>query len=514
MKLVLVLLSLLSICSKTEAAPTFGRYLGVLRHANIAQDQLARLDFITEQEAGGILKLRASLVLYFGGFESDEYASYDYDNVSYNLLTGTLVFDTPERELHFVVSEFKPGDLKAELKTGTGSVGQLIMTQDDSVTPERPLVQPLWGEYRGVCDNVGERIQIQTTPPGNITTNRTDRFAPFGIHVQRGENGSSRCLHDAGTCITAVFNDADYDFFNGHIDLHGRSGSLACQIDQSGLICGQCQFKRSSTDAAVATVYLLKNPVPDWQVPTSAITPTSGIAGTYDGFVHLEGRDQYQPFSLAITTYRQSPDGGSGETLMVSVVANVKFGGHSATDETISTKFDPRPLNIMNAQPVLDREDHASDMILKITNIDSGVIEGEWHSRRFAKVGRFIVRANGPINLGADTKLAPDLTGNYDNGDWNVSLQVVFSDAALNSKDPFSPLAVQGWARFSDITPRMPITESAYDPFTGKFWLTFNEHGDMIGRRTDHAILMKRPATGILRAMQPHPFIELPEVKP
>ena len=514
MKLFMILLSMFSFCTRTLAAPTFSRYIGVLHHANIAQDQLARLDFITEQETSGVLKLRANLVLYFGGFDSDEYASYDYDNVSYNLLTGTLIFDTPERELNFAVSEFKPGALIAELQTGTGPVGQLVMTQNQDVTPERPLVQPLWGEYRGVCEHVGERIQIQTTPPSSMTTKRTDRFVPFGIHAQRGENGSSRCLEPAGTCVTAVYNDADYDFFSGHVDMHGSMGSLACQIDQSGLICGQCQFRRNSNEAVIATNFRMKNTPANLQIASTSASPSANLAGTYSGFAHFENRDLYLPFSLAITTYRQSPDGSAGDTLMVSIVANVKFGGHSTTDETISTKFDPRPLNIINAQPVLDRADHSTDMILKIISIENGVIEGEWHSRRFAKVGKFLVSNMGNIKLGPNAKFAPDMTGDYDNGDWHVNFQVVFADRAANSKDPFSPLTLRGWTRIADITPRMPITESAYDPFTGKFWIAMNERSYMMGHRTEHSILMKRPAVGVLRPMQPHSFIELPEVTP
>lgn len=70
----------------SHAQPMFGRCYGVLRHEGRPNDQLARLDFVTEQDANGVLKLRATMVLYFGDFSSDEYASYDYHNVQYNLL--------------------------------------------------------------------------------------------------------------------------------------------------------------------------------------------------------------------------------------------------------------------------------------------------------------------------------------------------------------------------------------------------------------------------------------------
>ena len=405
------------------SSPTFGRYIGVLKHENIAQDQLARLDFVTEQESGGILKLRATLVLFFGGFDSTEYASYDYDNVTYNLLNGTLVFDSSERELHFVVEHFKAGSLTADLKTGSGIVGKLMLTQDDTVRPERPLVQPLWGEYRGLCQGVGERFQIQSSPSHPMTTNRTDPFAPFVIQAQRGENGVYACPVGTSTCITNIYSDADYAFFNGHIDFHGNYGALTCSVDKDGLTCGDCRFTRSSKERVMADVYSVPASAPSWKINADDIGPNASLAGVYKGFIHLEGRDIYQPFSVGVTTYRQN-DGSSssGESLMVSVVASLIFGDHTGNDESINTKFDPRPLNIMNAQPIFDRADHSTDMVLKITKLSNGIMEGIWFSRRYGRVGTFALSSTGHIDLLQPEKLDSKISGHFNDGLWNMTM--------------------------------------------------------------------------------------------
>ena len=504
----LLILAMAFWTSQTQAAQAFGRYLGVLHH------QLARLDFITEQESGGILKLRATLVLYFGDYNSDEYASYDYDNVSYNLLTGTLVFDSSERELHFVVNDFTGGKLAAQLRTGRGVVGRLELSGDASVKPERPLVQKVWGEYRGLCGGVGKRLQVQSSPSHPIATNRTDPFAPFIILAQVGVNGDGGCPMGASTCVTNVYFDADYDIFAGHIDFHGSYGSMACSVDQSAFTCGDCRYNRSSDESVPEG--LMSPPVsePKWSVKLDENGSGSGIQGLYKGYVHLERLDVYQIMTIAVTTYRQGhTDGGAGDDLLVSMVSSVRFGGHTDTDEAINTKFDPRTLNIMSTQPVFDRADHSTDMILKITKIGDGVIEGAWYSRRFGFVGNFLLTSSGSVELPEPEKLDSSLTGHYSDGKLNVDMNVSMSDRATDSKDPFSPLTILGNLWYTDLTPRKPFTASSYDPFTAKFSLETNDRGSVyIGRRSKHGIELKIPNLGILRPMQSHSYVELMEV--
>ena len=508
-----VIISLWSM--QSIAAPRFGRYIGVLRHQNSPHDQLARLDFVTEQETGGVIKLKATLVLFFGDFSSDEYASYDYDHVTYNLLNGSLIFDSTERELHFVVNKFGADGLNAEVRTGNGVVGNLILKQVDQVAVERPLVQPVWGEYRGVCNGVGQRLQIQSSSSHPIATNRTDPFAPFVILAQRGDNGGGACPIDASTCVTDVYYDADYDFFNSHIDFHGTYGALSCHIDDSGLTCGECRYTRTSGEKVLPGIKSVPMSEPNWKLNLNPDASAAGIQGVYTGYVHLEGRDTYQVMSIGITTYRQNTGGsGSSESLMISLISSLKFGGHTGNDQSINTKFDPRPLNIMNAQPLFDRLDHTSDMILKLNRIGGGIIEGTWFSRRFGRVGTFLLSSAGTVELLAPEKLDSKLAGTFNDGYWNVSINVAMSDQSISSKDPFSPLTILGNMWLTNITARRAFTNSAFDPFTGKFLLEIDNGAIIIGKRTASGLKIKTSNGGIMRPMQPHKFIELSEVLP
>lgn len=498
-------------------AGAFGRYVGVLKHAGIAQDQLARLDFVTENEVGGVLKLRATLVLFFGGFDSHEYASFDYDNVSFHLLQQTLVFDSAERELNFVVQNFAAGQLTATLQTGGGDVGTLVLSQAGSVTPERPLVQPLWGEYRGICEGVGQRLQIQSLLSRPGTTSRTDPFAPYEIVAQLGDNGGSGCDSSAGTCISAIYQDADYDFFKGHVDFHGRQGPLTCDVDATGLTCGSCRYERTSNDfVALGGEQILPQSQPQWQLPenfgeTSATVDS--LQGQYSGFLHLEQRNLYQPMSVAVTTYR-APGTEGDSALIVSLSSTLQFGGHTATDQAITTKFDPKPWSILRGLPVFDRVDHGTDTILKMTKFGPQGIEGEWFSRRYGRVGTFVLTKTSKITLLQPQLLAPAVNGVFDGDFSKLMLQIALSDSSMTSEDPFSPLTLHGWYSFNALGNRIQVTDGGYDPFTGKFSLGLGSAGYIVGLRRSGEVTMKRVSQVFLSPMQPHKMLRLREESP
>lgn len=506
MKAILTCLLALWTC-EAIAGPTFGRYLGVLRHERMAQDQLARLDFITDQDTGDTVKLRATLILYFGDYNSDEYASYDYRQITYHRQSGALVFDSADREVHFVVNSFDGQQLNADLRTGNGVVGRLILSQSSEVQVERPLVQKIWGEYRGVCGGVGQRFQVQSSPSHPIATNRTDPFAPFIVMAQLGDNGGAGCPLGASTCVTRVFHDADYDIFAGHIDFHGPYGSMACNVDEVGITCGECRYKRSSNETVRSGAITLPISKPEWTIKPGAPASSQAIDGVYRGYVHLEHRDIYQAMTIAVTTYSQN-----GET-MVSIISSLRFGGHTDTDQSINTKFDPRPLSTLAAEPVFDRDDNSTDMILKVRKIADGVVEGDWYSRRYGFVGSFILTSHGTVELKYPEKIDSKLSGKFSDGKLSIDMIVAMSDREINSKDPFSPLTIQGNLWYVDMTPRKPFTETAFDPFTGKFSIETDEPGGAyIGQRTKTGLRLKLPNQGIMRPMQSHQFVDLIEV--
>lgn len=134
-----------------QAQPTsqFGRYTGVLSHSKLAQEQLAKLDFVVEKQSAAEFKLIGILSVYFGGFDSTEYVTYHFNEVTYNVLTGGLVFDQPDQGISVVVTEFSSGVLKGRLRSNTlGDVGELLLSTKLNVQPTKPLVQMVWESIR------------------------------------------------------------------------------------------------------------------------------------------------------------------------------------------------------------------------------------------------------------------------------------------------------------------------------------------------------------------------------
>ena len=498
--------------SNLFAASPFGRYVGVLHHKNIPQDQLARLDFITDQEPNGSVNIRAVLVLYFGDFSSTEYTSYDYDHVSYNLLTGTLVFDGSERGLSFVVQKFGEGTLEATLKTVSGEVGTLSLKLGQEATPSRPLMQQISGEYRSICNGHGERLQVRALPFHPLTTNRSDPFTPFTIVAELGENGDSACPN-SGTCVQNTFSDTDYHFYQGRIDFHSKRGGLTCAVDDTGLNCGACRYQKHVPALAGMNVKTYPTAIPNWQLGNPGNAQDS-IAGTFTGFVHQEFRDVYQPMVLTIVSYRQPNASGNGDALILSVSSNIGFGSSAQPDESTSVKFDPRPLNILSPTPMFDRLDHNSDTILKLTRLESNVVEGVWFSRRFGRVGTFYLTLSGLVNPTDSNKLMEPLSGIYIGDQWRVDMDVGLSENAPTSADPFYPLTIHGRFGMPELTTMDAISGGTYDPFTGTFEITSNTMGTIIGTHDRTGIQIHRLKPLIFRPMSPYSPVTLRKVQP
>lgn len=115
----------------------FGSYIGMIQHSNTNQEQLAKIDFITNPKAGSTLEISAILTVYFGSFDSSEYVSYHFPDVRYDMVTGRLIFNSDDMPLSIVSSKFKNGELTASIRSKWSGPSESIMSlrQVSSVTP-------------------------------------------------------------------------------------------------------------------------------------------------------------------------------------------------------------------------------------------------------------------------------------------------------------------------------------------------------------------------------------------
>lgn len=494
----------------------FGRYLGVLKHAQIEQDQLVKLDFIVSRQTGSELQLIAILNVYFGDYNSSEYISYHFDKVTYNILTGTMVFDQPDQEITVVTDRFAGGSFEGHLRsTSSGSIGTLVMQQEGIAKPERPLVQNLWGEYQAFCDGKQRIIQIQTHRSSNDSSRMGNPFGSYEVSAQIAENDPKSCLNSK-FCVVSTYTAGSYNYFQGNLDLSGSFDHQNCHVATDGLTCGSCNFARISKDGAKSSEYTYPihakptttdGAIDDDESDPAAETPAAQLGGHYYGYVFHERLGIYQAVSLNLVTYQKSADDGR-PALYVSGVSSMYFGGFQSL-EAVTTRFNEREFPLLSPQIVLENIAGDADAIVQITQLGNGKAKGVWNSLLFGRVGTFELVQGKMPEPPLGTTVMPSIGGLYMNNDWSLDLRVVRESSPISTVNPFFPLNFKGAFRLINISANMKISDGSYDFYTGKVTFFLDDDSLFSGYRSGTAELhLKRPTPGSFRPLLPHaPYV-------
>ncbi len=511
----LCVLALLITCvSATTAigAPSFGRFSGTLQHAALGQQQLAKLDFVVSRQDSRELRLVGILSVYFGDFSSTEYVTYHFDDVRYDLLNGTLIFDQPDQDVTLVVRSFNGSRIEGELRSAVaGDIGRLTLNQGEAAHSTLPLIQPVWGEYRGICRGISTRLQIQTTRSSEGASGGGSPFGTYDITAQRAEDDPSGCLGTTTSCVWNVYDSGSYDFHAGRLSLYGQANDLDCSVATDGLTCNDCELRRWSREAVTATDHGTPRQVASWpRAPepgrdgTAVETPVEGIQGEYVGYVHHERLDVFQPASVNIVTFQDSDPGSGTRQLRMSAVGTLYFGPYRSA-ESIAYRFDEQTYNLLSPQVVFQRVGSDVDAIVQVTSLANGEIKGVWYSLLFGRVGEFIMRKSGAPELPSGAKVFEPVAARYDGPDWVLGLRVARESASDGSANPFSPLNFKGYMRMPQITPNLPIAGGSYDFYTGKMTIKLENGSIFSGSRPSRQrLLLKRPTPGAGRPLLPH----------
>ncbi|MBI4402802.1 MAG: hypothetical protein HY537_01495 [Deltaproteobacteria bacterium] len=478
--------------------PKFGRYVGFLKHDSLAREQLAKIDFIVSRSSSNELELKAVLTLHFGGFNSGEYVDHHYDNVRYNLLSNTLVFDDAEQSLSIFVTQFTDGVLKGDVKSiWTGAVGQITLYSDRTPIPAHPIVERLWGEYEGHCGDEKSKLQIYTYRTTEDAAHQAESFAAYSIKAQM----PTRCVD--GLCTVFRYTNGSYNFFlpKEQLTLVGTvntlicsvSDTLECTVEENASKAGHCSFKSVTreTEQFVPTQFPSPFPTnPKGSVEEKAISSLK--SGEYRGYVFHESLNQYQRASMNLTIF-QYGSGSEGGT-RISAHSKLYFGDFDSREVIpyrFSEKLYPNPI-VGPQNLVFSRLEANVDAILQVTEIKDNIIRGIWYSILFGRVGPFELRQNEPPKIDDTAVVMGTLSGVYNNPDWTLYLRVVPGiKPVATSENPFFPNFVRGSMIMNNgVTPMLPITDGSYDFYTGRIGFTKPtslgiEHG-WVGSRTSN----------------------------
>lgn len=495
--LLLVALLLANVLSAAPATP-FGRYIGVLRHESLKRDQLAKLDFIASREENNVLLLKAVLTLHLGDFKSREYVGYHFDNVRFNLLTQTFVFDQADQPVTLVVRKFSGDEFVAEFRSAySGEINQVFLSKDKAPVLKYPLLEPLWGEYYGNCNSkaLGKptptKVQLYTYRSHEAAAQVGNPLRAYSISGFVGENQGTQCLSgNEQMCVWGNVRTGSFNFFRNKMVIFNNYQNLVCTQTPTGLKCEGCDelrrvSKETAGDRALTppTSKSLLGDVTKAEEPALADSVDS-IQGEYIGYVHHEYLDVYQPGSLNILTYQASDAPGAAPSLRMSAIGSLSFGEDNVV-ESLSYKFDERsyPNPLTAPQFVFAQPGSDLDAILQVTYIGKGLVKGVWYSRLFGRVGDFVFRKGSRIELPTGAAKMEPVSGYFQSTNWEMELRVGMGVAGIDNVNPFAPLSLGGWAILPGITAKKHIKGGSYDFYTGRIELNDGEFSMQIGER-------------------------------
>lgn len=497
-KSIIVLLVSLSAIDVTAAAVVFGRYSGVIRHEALKRDQLAKLELIASREEGNILFLKGILTLHFGDYTNKEYVAYHFDDVRFNLLTQTFIFDQPDQPISLVTKQVSGNRIEGVFRSSySGEAGKVLLSAAAPVKPEYPLVEPVWGEYRGLCESpvTGEKtdttVQLYTYRSSEVAGQVGNPFRAYKIRGFVGLNTGPECRKGNGEmCVWGNVREGAYNFYKNQLQIFNNYRNLSCVTEPDGIKCNRCDLlKRVSGEtkgervlSPIQSKSLLEAAAAEGGVALSS--DAESIQGEYVGYVHHEYLDKYQLGSLNVLTYQAPAEPGATPTLRMSALASLYFG-EEPNFEAVSYRFDERayPNPIAAPQFVFSQPKADVDAILQVTKIGEGVAQGIWFSQAFGRVGSFVFYKAGPKALPAGAVKFEPVSGEFQGTNWDVSLEVSLGVAPPGTENPFTPLTFAGYAINPAITPRKYFTGGSYDFYTGRLAMEIGDETAFVGDR-------------------------------
>lgn len=522
-----------------------GQYIGILRHDHLGtgispRDQLAKLDLIVFKE-GGTTQRFGVLTLHFGDFKSREYVSFHFDNIRY--LFGQNIYTFEQANQGVSIHDVRISGDKLEGRLGSkvlgGVVGKLSLTKEGTANPQLPLIEPVWGEYKGVCQGsltaktpenkkVLTTIQLVTYRSSDETVKPGNPFAAYEIRGQIGEfdplftEPGDKSFKTAG-----VVTGTSYHYFKDELSLNLRfHGPLVCRTDPDGIECNSCRLKRISAETTGPRALKPPRPksifFPEIDVPELSLSkitsenrgeePRSLDPGDYFGYVHHEFLDQYQMASLHIEKAQE------GDKPRVFASANLSFGDLASVNKDYA--FDSVPEQFAYPFYVFRNPEADVDALLWLTPLGMGGVRGVWYSQLFGRVGTFELHKGSVPELPRGSKLFGEVDGEFEGkhpGFENHSYQLALSAkrklSTVNTQNPFFPLVFEGYLTNTFGTlPNLPISDGSYDFYTGRIAIETSAsesaniaRGLLVGERESvNKLKLKQSFFFTLGIMQPH----------
>lgn len=180
--------------------PVEGLYKAVLKHKDGKFFQTADITLRTTNPSGSAMKISANVRLFFGGFDSKEFLTYEFDVCELNPFTRQLTIKSEKNDVSFI-GYLRNGTFDGDwFATVIGRAG--TFTSLKNVAPKPPadgvLISTLTGHYRGpLTEAMGdlkatERVSMAlvTVPDTSGTATGSNVKITGSVRLYMGEFGS------------------------------------------------------------------------------------------------------------------------------------------------------------------------------------------------------------------------------------------------------------------------------------------------------------------------------------
>lgn len=204
-----------------------GTYKTVLLHEN--QDgvsvyyQFAETTLRSINTGDGNIKISASVRIYYGNENSNEFLTYDYPEVPLNILTRQISLKNDSSDVSFI-GFIKDGGIVGEwFSTSLGRVGSFSATKKEF--PELPkdgdLVSPISALYRGVIENSNPNSNL----PDKMTLTLVTTQDVSGTEITLKISGNLRFYlgeFDSLEYVETPLTDVKLNFYTRYITIRTK----------------------------------------------------------------------------------------------------------------------------------------------------------------------------------------------------------------------------------------------------------------------------------------------------
>jgi len=228
----------------TDESGISGLYKSVLLHEGTKFYQVANITLRTIQVGSGQLKISANVRVFFGDDTSNEFLTYEFDDVPYNFITGQMSIKDPKNDVS-LVGIFKPsaGTFEGDwFSTIIGKVGKFSAKKAPTAPPapaEGILVRTLTGQYRGKLTNTNPQSNLpERATISLVTTQDTSTGTPI-IKI----SGTTRLYlgdFESFEYVETKLVDVNFNFYNRYLTARTADYGLTYKgtMSQDGVFKG------------------------------------------------------------------------------------------------------------------------------------------------------------------------------------------------------------------------------------------------------------------------------------